>query len=304
VAQAKVRLTKILTQAVGIVDRPANQRPFITLKSEAGVAGMDNGAGGSAPEAATPDRGSPDAPAATPLSMPKAVKAELSQALTSALDCLSKIAEQVSSSTEDDAAPVPVPLLEGLDQCADTLDMLADKWIGEGGPSSMGEATLAAPDAAQKAAADKPEPKPGDGRKMRLLAKKRMAVLDGAHKAIVAGHEGIGTGVAQMAALMAELSGEKIPVQVDKPVDDTNAAPNGGAVEKKTDLDEVKKAVTDALAPFVAALAATEKSLSDARASIGQLPNSPVNEGNRGAQSGEKTKTYKQMLADAKKSKG
>lgn len=281
---------------MGIVDRPANKETFITLKSEGGVpdeaSGVDQGAGGTTPAPdAAPVQGSPADGGAKPLSMPQAVKDALTQGMQSCLNVLSGVAEAVAASTVDDTAQAPVDLFMRLDEAADQLDALADQYANDGAPGGMGEALLSAnvtttPVEGEAQKSDK-TPKMVSGRKARLIAKKRFGVLADVHKAIKAGHDGIGEAMKSMDGMMQELSGEtpdnkskgspKAPEKTDAPPADANSSPNDEK-SMKAFADIANTAVTAALGPFMALLTATSKAV----ASTGQLPNASVVEGDTG----------------------
>lgn len=279
VAQAKARLTKILTQAVGIVSAAANARTFLVMKSmdpkdenKAAPAGEAPVAAPAADGAPKPEAPKPETKA--PLTMPQAVKDGLTQGLAAILDIVSQVAEAITSATVDDAAEIPTEPLFMLDDAAAQLDALADKFIMEeemgepvaGAPvDGMGEAQMAAPDPAAKLApATKAKVKADEmpRRKARLIAKKRLGTMKAAHGVIGDGHAQMAKGMDQLDGLMKELAGEMAPPGKEEKAKPPEPKPE----EKKPDMDaeKVAKSIETAV------VSAVEKLIGDKIASIAE----------------------------------
>lgn len=132
--RAKSRLTDMLTQQVGIVDRAANKRTFLMQKNEGGMAGQKeptkkDDAGAGADPMAVQDAAPPPPPPpgdAGPITLPTAAKQALSEGLAAILTQASDVATKIQNATIDDSAPVPPELLACIDQMSDSLDALSD----------------------------------------------------------------------------------------------------------------------------------------------------------------------------------
>lgn len=174
-----IRVELFRTQAVGIVGPipgeslgPANGEIFLAMKS-AGMEGQQD------PSAAPPVEAqkapaAPPAPAAaaTALKMPAAAKAAMSEALGAVIDGCAKMAEALQAAEVDDAAPVPMELVQMALSVEEALGALVEPYE---------EALMAAPpppaegEPAQKAAAPAPPPRP-------RMAMKRIMAMDGVSK--------------------------------------------------------------------------------------------------------------------------
>lgn len=297
--QAKVRLTRVISQAVGLVDRPANERLFLVRKSDTMA---DPTAESGAPTVAeSPDAGAPAAVSAAPISMPAAVKDGLSQGLAAILDTISKVAEMISSATVDDAAEVPTEPLFMLDQAAGDLDALADKFIMD---EEMAEVEMAAPpkpDAPAdapivkslapvtkaKVKADAGPPR----RQARLIAKKRLNTMKSIHKMMGDGHGTMAKGMGDMEGLMKELAGEMGAGEKAKP-----------PVEAPEDAAKALKGIVDgALAPLLSQVAGLEAALKARPAAAAPtLPNAALPEGDIVPAPAPREQTFQEKLKAAK----
>ncbi len=289
-AQAKTRLTKILTQAVGLVDHPANLRPFLTLKADTSMADENT-----TTDAAAPDNGSPPDAGPKPLSMPAAVKQGLSADLAAILGKVTAVAEMISGATVDETAEIPTEPLFALDAAAADLDALADKYIMEEETGeSMGEAQMAADAPAAKGLtpATKAKVKADEmpRRQARLIAKKRATALKAIHGDMGAAHKALGDCHKAFDGVLKELSGEMAPA----------AKPD--APKTKSVTEEV----ADAVAPLIAKLDGLLAANKAAPPAPAPAPhgNAAVVEGATAPVTGERPKSYRQLLADAKKNKG
>lgn len=302
-ASAKTRLTKILTQAVGLVHGPANNRPFITLKSEATQVPDPV----TEPNAAPPAAEAPKPEAKAPLQMPGQVKERLSAALAAHLESVMGVADMVASAEVDDAAPIPTEPLFALDEAAAQLDATADEFIMEEDASEpppesggMGEAQMSGADVAKTmmAQATKAKVKADEmpRRKARLIAKKRAKALGDVYKGICDTNTALSGTAKTFDGILKELAGEMAP-------------PKKTEEPKKKSVSEE---VAEALAPLVAKLSGVEGKLSEIETATkaikvapAQLPNGAREEGSAPpANDGQPEMTFKQRLAAAKKDRG
>lgn len=299
-ATAKTRLTAILTQAVGLVHGPANNRPFITLKSE----GNQVPDPVTEPNAAQPANEAPKPETKAPLKMPGQVKERLSAALAAHLETVMGVADMVANAEVDDAAPIPTEPLFALDDAASQLDSTADEFImeedaAESAPESggMGEAQMAAPEAgATKALKAKVKADEMPRRKARLIAKKRAKALGDVYKGICDTNTALSGTAKTFDGILKELAGEMAPPKkTEEP-------------KKKSVSEEVQ----EALAPLVAKLSGVEGKLSEIETATkaikvapAQLPNGAREEGSAPpAADGQPEMSFQQRLAAAKKARG
>lgn len=151
--RAKARLSGMLTEAVGIVDKAANGEEFLVVKraemgdaagAETGVqktakAEGDAGAAAAATDVATAGSGAAQAQKA-PMKLPAAAKEAMLTGLSGALEKLSAVADMVNGAEVDDAAPVPPELGQALGEVAAILTGLG----GGGEMNAAGDAAAAA----------------------------------------------------------------------------------------------------------------------------------------------------------------
>jgi hypothetical protein len=104
----------MLTTAVGIVDRAANEEVFLVVKSRDG-ASMATAAKGDDAQQGT-------------LRLPADAKQSLTDGLTDVLEKLSALAQQVYDCEVDETAECPPELASAVDDLADDLDDLADEF--------------------------------------------------------------------------------------------------------------------------------------------------------------------------------
>lgn len=188
-AKAKARVEVFRTQAVGIVDRAANGETFLALKS---APPMDDGQTPAAPPADA--QKTPDAPTAPPapaaaVKMPAAAKAKWTEVLGAVIDTCAKIAEALQSAEVDDAAPVPMELVQMAADAEDQLGLMVEPY-----EEAMMAAAPPPPspppegESAQKAAP--PPPPPAKPRPR--IAMKRIMALDSVAKSLVEGATKVG----------------------------------------------------------------------------------------------------------------
>lgn len=175
------RVELFRTQAVGIVGPipgetlgPANGETFLALKS-AGMEGQTPAAPPAEPKA--PEQAGPPAAA---MKLPAAVKAAWMEKLGAVLDVCAKLAEGLQAAEVDDAAPVPMELVQMAATAEEGLGSMIEPYeeammAAPPAPPAQGEpAQKAAP--AEGAPAQKPRPR---------LAMKRIMALDGVAKTLV-----------------------------------------------------------------------------------------------------------------------
>jgi hypothetical protein len=128
--KAKARLTNMTVGAVGLVDKPANLRPFVVTKAD--TAPADTAPGAAAPAAgqsaeAAKDATTETAPAAKAelVFSPEAKQAAL-EAVGVCLEELSAIATMIADAKTQDGAPVPAELGQLLMGVADRLEAAAE----------------------------------------------------------------------------------------------------------------------------------------------------------------------------------
>jgi hypothetical protein len=114
----------MLTTAVGLVDRAANEETFLVVKAASPMTTATTKADGD------------DAPG---LKLPADAKQSLTDGLTEALEKLSALAQQVMACTVDDTAECPPELATQIDELADDLDDLADEFMPKAAPTQMAD---------------------------------------------------------------------------------------------------------------------------------------------------------------------
>ncbi len=169
--RAKARLSGMLTETVGIVDRAANAETFLVVKRaddmvvEAGAgkgaqktvkAEGDAGAAAAATDPGATAGGAAAAAAAgtqaqkAPMKLPAAAKEAMLTGLSGALEKLSAVADMVNGAEVDDAAPVPAELGQALGEVAAILTGLG----GGGDAKAAGDAAAAPGAGVEKAELD------------------------------------------------------------------------------------------------------------------------------------------------------
>lgn len=143
--RAQHRLRDMLTTAVGMVDRAANEQRFLVVKSLDGADTMTKKADGT--DGA--------------LRLPADAKQSLTDGLTETLEKLSAIAQQVQACVVDESAECPPELANSIDELADDLDELADEFQEKASPDQMKSAGAARKANKAAKAAKKGKPFPG-----------------------------------------------------------------------------------------------------------------------------------------------
>lgn len=148
--RAKARLAGLIVHEVSLVDRPANEQPFLIVKADMNkktkTEKSEDAEASKKDDAGTPAAPPPTAAAGEAAKEDKLVlPAEAQQLLTDALgDCAESLAGlnmQVAEATVQEGAPVPPALAEGLRAIAAKLTDVADQL----GPAAAAEQSSAAP---------------------------------------------------------------------------------------------------------------------------------------------------------------
>ncbi len=260
----------MLTIAVGLVDKPANERPFLMMKKEETMPPSeikkDETAGGSAAPAAATTAG---------LKMPAAAKQAFTDGIAAALEQLAGIAQIVQSAEVDETAPPPTQLAGSVDETADMLDEIADQFMPEENVAESydaakkppapppGDPAVAAPPPpvektdVQKAAHAKAE-KRAIRKAARRMSKGRVATLQSAHAMQGQAHELVGNlikdivgGNEMMAAPPPEEKAAAAPPPPPPPVEKVDDAAIAKACTDAVQ-SEIAKALPDAIAKAVA----------------------------------------------------
>lgn len=292
---AKFRLTQMLTVAVGLVDRAANERTFLVVKRNSGMdtngtqaTTKDQGtapvtnADPAAPPPAAP-AAPPDAPAADAIKLPAAAKQALTDGLTAIFQKLAPIAELIQSAAVDEAAAVPPELCAALDEGADALDMLADQFAPTtamdmaappapapaAAPAPAPGATTepaakdetGAPAPAADAVAKSAEPTTPVQKAGRRIAKARLEQLQAAHDLHGKAHELMGSIVKDLSSGTAPKAKPPAPGATPAPAAEPTTKDVGEAVTKA-----VEGAVEKALEPLLAPLGSLVETLKSSAA--------------------------------------
>lgn len=249
---AKNRLTDMLTIAVGIVDRAANERTFLVVKRDDMDKSKTNKADGDAPPPTTPpaEEGAaatapPAEPAAKSIKLPAAAKQALVDGFMAIFQQLAPVAELINGAEVDDAAPIPAEIVQAIEDAADALDELAERTM----PAAPVEQSAGADAAtATPPPADDEPTEPAAKAVMkagRRIAKGRLEQLQGAHELHGKAHELMGSLLKDLTMGGARV-GATPPAAAAKPADDETVAK---AVEVA-----VAKALTPVIGPLAEAL--------------------------------------------------
>ena len=196
-----IRVELFRTQAVGIVGPipgeslgPANGETFLALKS-AGMEGQQDPSAAPAVEAQKAPAAPPaPAAAAQALKMPAAAKAAMTEALGAVIDGCAKMAEALQAAEVDDAAPVPMELVQMAADVEDQLGAMVEPYeealMAATPPPAPteGEPAQKAADAGAGAAAAAPPPAKPRPR----IAMKRIMALDNVAKSLIEGAAKVG----------------------------------------------------------------------------------------------------------------
>lgn len=107
----------MITQAVGIVDSPANMRKFLLLKRDQSTMGKKNQ--------------SQDQPTAKAMSLPSEARDAMIESVADSLEKLVGIVQVLKESTVDDGAQIPEELPRMIKDAADSLSKAAQRFLGE-----------------------------------------------------------------------------------------------------------------------------------------------------------------------------